>query len=296
MGIELAWDVIAQAIMLGLMNGAFYALLSLGLCITFGILDIVNFAHGAMYMMGAFVAWMLMAYLGIGFWPALIIAPLAIGLFGIVIERTMVARLYGLHHIYGLLLTFGMARVIEGMFRIGYSVSGQRYPVPEALRGGVDFGFIYMPIYRLWVIGASLVICAGIWLAINKTRLGSYLRASIENASLVRAFGINVPRLVTLTFGLGAGLAGLTGVLAAPIFSVSPLMGSHIIVVVFAVVVIGGLGSIMGSIVGGFALGIVEALTQMFYSQASHVGIFIAMALVLLFKQGGLSGTTARAM
>jgi branched-chain amino acid transport system permease protein len=293
-GFELTWEMLAQATMLGLMNGAFYALLSLGLCITFGILDIVNFAHGAMYMMGAFVAWMLMSYLGIGFWPSLIIAPLAIGLFGMLIERTMVMRLYGLHHIYGLLLTFGMARVIEGIFRIGYSVSGQRYPVPEALRGGVDLGFIFMPIYRLWVIGASLVICFGIWLAINKTRLGSYLRASIENAPLVRAFGINVPRLVTLTFGLGAGLAGLTGVLAAPIFSVSPLMGSSIIVVVFAVVVIGGLGSIMGSIMGGFALGIVEALTQMFYSQASHVGIFIAMALVLLFKQGGLSGTTAR--
>ena len=294
MGIELTWDVLAQALMLGLMNGAFYALLSLGLCITFGILDIVNFAHGAMYMMGAFVAWMLLSYLGIGFWPALVIAPVVVGLFGIAIERTMVARLYGLHHIYGLLLTFGMARVIEGMFRIRFSVSGQRYPVPELLRGGVDLGFIFMPIYRLSVIVASLAICIGIWLAINKTRLGSYLRASIENASLVRAFGINVPRLVTLTFGLGAGLAGLTGVLAAPIFSVSPLMGSNIIVVVFAVVVIGGLGSIMGSIIGGFALGIVESMTQMFYSQASHVGIFIAMMLVLLLKQGGLSGTTAR--
>jgi branched-chain amino acid transport system permease protein len=294
MGIELTWDVLAQAIMLGLMNGAFYALLSLGLSITFGILDVVNFAHGAMYMMGAFVAWMLMAYLGIGFWTSLIVAPLAIGMFGILIERTMVSRLYGLHHIYGLLLTFGMTHVIEGIFRIGFSVSGQRYPVPEALRGGVDLGFIFMPLYRLWVIGASLFICVGIWLAINKTRLGSYLRASIENASLVRAFGINVPRMVTLTFGLGAGLAGLTGVLAAPIFSVSPLMGSNIVVVVFAVVVIGGLGSIMGSIVGGFALGIVESLTQIFYSQASHVGIFIAMMLVLLVKQGGLSGATAR--
>ena len=292
---NLTWEAVAQAIMLGLMNGAFYALLSLGLSITFGILDIVNFAHGAMYMMGAFVGWMLLSYFGVGFWPSLILAPLAIGLFGILIERTMLVRLYGLHHIYGLLLTFGMARVIEGLFRIRFSVSGQRYPVPDLLKGGLDLGFIYMPIYRVWVIVASLLICFGIWFAINGTRLGSYLRASIENASLVRAFGINVPRLVTLTFGLGAGLAGLTGVLAAPIFSVSPLMGSSIIVVVFAVVVIGGLGSIMGSILGGFALGIVEALTQAFYSQASHVGIFIAMGIVLLVKQGGLSGTTARA-
>ncbi len=294
MTIDITWDVLAQAIMLGLMNGAFYALLSLGLSITFGILDIVNFAHGAMYMMGAFVGWMLLTYFGIGFWPALILAPLAIGLFGILIERTMLVRLYGLHHIYGLLLTFGMARVIEGLFRMGYSVSGQRYEVPALLRGGLDLGFIYMPLYRLWVIVASLVICFGIWFTINGTRLGSYLRASIENASLVRAFGINVPRLVTLTFGLGAGLAGLTGVMAAPIFSVSPLMGSNIVVVVFAVVVIGGLGSIMGSIIGGFALGIVEAMTQAFYSQAAHVGIFIAMALVLLTRQGGLSGSTAR--
>lgn len=294
MTLDITWDVLAQAIMLGLMNGAFYALLSLGLSITFGILDIVNFAHGAMYMMGAFVGWMLMTYCGIGFWPALVLAPLAVGLFGILIERTMLVRLYGLHHIYGLLLTFGMARVIEGLFRMGYSVSGQRYEVPALLRGGLDLGFIYMPLYRLWVIGASLVICFGIWFAINGTRLGSYLRASIENASLVRAFGINVPRLVTLTFGLGAGLAGLTGVMAAPIFSVSPLMGSNIVVVVFAVVVIGGLGSIMGSIIGGFALGIVEAMTQAFYSQAAHVGIFIAMALVLLTRQGGLSGSTAR--
>jgi branched-chain amino acid transport system permease protein len=284
------WELLVGQVALGLVNGAFYALLSLGLSIIFGMLDIVNFAHGSFYMLGAFVAWMLLSYGGIGYWPALVIAPIVVGLFGMLLERTMIARLYGLHHIYGLLLTYGMVQVIDGLFRMMFSVSGQRYDVPHQLRGGLSVGLMYFPYYRAWVVAASLVTCSTVWFCINSTRLGAYLRASIENPTLVRAFGINVPRLVTLTFGLGTALAALTGVLAAPIYTVSPLMGQGIIAVVFAVVVIGGLGSILGSIVGGLTIGVVEAATQVFYSQASHVAVFVGMTTVLLLKEGGLSG------
>lgn len=281
--------ILAQ-LMLGLINGSFYALLSLGLSIIFGMLDIVNFAHGTMYMMGAFTAWALLTYLGVGYWLALPIAPLVVALFGMAFERLMLSRLYGLHHIYGLLLTYGLVQVTEGAFRMRFSVSGQRYGVPESLTGVVNTGFMYLPLYRAWVIGASLAVCLGTWMVVERTRLGAYLRAGIENPALVQTFGINVPRLVTITFGIGAGLAALAGVLAAPIYPVTPLMGSNIIVVVFAVVVIGGLGSIGGSILGGFGLGVVEALTKVVYPQAAHVSIFLIMAAVLLLKEGGLSG------
>ncbi len=277
-------------LLLGLINGAFYAVLSLGLALIFGLLNIVNFAHGAQYMMGAFVAWLALTVLGIGFWPALIIAPVVVGLFGMAVERLMLRRLAKLDPIYGLLLTFGLALVVEGLFRQRYGVSGQPYPVPTALQGGVSLGFMFLPIYRGFVVVASLVICLATWLAIEKTKLGALLRAATENPSLVRAFGVNVPLMITATYGFGAALAGLAGVLAAPVYAVNPLMGSNIIIIVFAVVVIGGMGSILGSVLTGFALGLIEGLTKVFYPEASSTVIFAIMAIVLLVKPAGLFG------
>jgi branched-chain amino acid transport system permease protein len=280
-------------LLLGLINGSFYALLSLGLAVIFGLLNIINFAHGAQYMMGAFVAWMLMTYFGVGYWWALLLVPIAVGATGIVIERLMISRLYHLDHLYGLLLTFGLALIIQGLFRNQYGVSGLPYTIPQELAGGTNLGFMFLPNYRGWVVLASLVVCFGTWLAIEKTRLGAYLRAATENPTLVGAFGINVPRLITLTYGFGVGLAALAGVLAAPIYSVNPNMGADLIIVVFAVVVIGGMGSILGAIVTGFGLGIVEGLTRVFYPEGSAVVIFVIMAIVLLVKPAGLFGRTA---
>jgi branched-chain amino acid transport system permease protein len=274
-------------LLLGFINGAFYATLSLGLAIIFGLLNIINFAHGAQYMMGAFVAWMLLTYLGIGYWPALILAPLIVGLTGIILERTMIS------HLYGLLLTFGLALIIEGLFRNGYGVSGLAYTIPSQLTGGINLGFMFLPLYRGWVVIASLVVCLATWFIIEKTRLGAYLRAATENPTLVQAFGINVPLLVTLTYGFGVALAGFAGVLAAPIYAVNPMMGSNLIIVVFAVVVIGGMGSILGAIVTGFALGLIEGLTKVFYPEAAATIIFIIMAIVLLVKPAGLFGREA---
>jgi branched-chain amino acid transport system permease protein len=280
-------------LLLGLINGAFYALLSLGLAVIFGMLNIVNFSHGALYMMGAFFAWFLLEYFNIGYWPALILAPLGVALIGMAIERTMLKRLAGLDPIYGLLLTFGIALIIQGIFQNRYGASGMPYPLPAALRGGANLGFMYLPIYRAWVIGFSLTICLLTWFAIEKTRLGSVLRAATENPELTQAFGVNVPRLITLTYGFGVGLAALAGVLAAPIYQVRPLMGADFIIVVFAVVVIGGMGSIMGSVVTGFLLGIVEGLTKVFYPEASNTIVFVIMVLVLLVKPAGLFGKQA---
>ncbi len=276
--------------LLGLINGSFYAVLSLGLAVIFGLLNIINFAHGALYMVGAFVAWMLLSYLGINFWVALILAPVITGLFGIVIERTMLARLYELDHLYSLLLTFGLTLVITGVFQNFYGISGKPYPIPDILSGGVNLGFMFLPKYRGFVIVASIIVCFSTWFLIEKTRLGAYLRAATENPDLVGAFGINVPRLVTLTYGFGVALAAFAGVLAAPIYSVNPIMGNDLIVVVFAVVVIGGMGSIMGAIISGFGLGVIEGLTKVFYPEAATTVIFIIMALVLLFKPRGLFG------
>jgi len=280
-------------LLVGLINGAFYAMLSLGLAVIFGLLNIINFTHGAQYMLGAFCAWFLLNWAGIGYWPALIIAPLAVTLVGVIIERVLLRRIAGLDHLYGLLLTFGLALVIEGVFRQAYGSSGQPYTVPPVLQGTVSLGFMFLPIYRAWVIVASLFVCLTTWFVIERTRLGAYLRAATENPVLVQSFGINVPRMVTLTYGAGAGLAALAGVLAAPIYQVSPLMGSSIITVVFAVVVIGGMGSILGAIVSGFVLGLIEGLTKVFYPQASNTVIFVIMAIVLLVKPGGLFGRTA---
>ena len=293
-------------VLLGLINGAFYALLSLGLAVIFGMLNIVNFAHGALFMMGAFVAWMILtpntwlamidpslqlpAWASIGYWPALIIAPIIVGLFGLLIERTIIRRLYGLDNIYGLLLTFGMALIIEGLFRNAFGSSGQPYAIPPVLSGAVNLGFMFMPIYRGWVVVVALVVCLGTWLLIEKTTLGARLRAATENAALVQAFGVNVPRMVSLTFAGGVALAAFAGVLAAPIYSVNPGMGSSFIITVFAVVVIGGMGSILGSVVTGFGLGIVEGLTKVFYPQASATVIFVVMVIVLLARPTGLFG------
>ena len=285
--------VLMGQLLLGLINGAFYAVLSLGLALIFGLLNIVNFAHGAQYMLGAFVAWLLLTVLGIGYWPALIIAPVLVGLFGMAVERTMLRRLAKLDPLYGLLLTFGLALVIEGLFRQKYGVSGQSYPVPALLQGGINLGFMFLPIYRGFVVAASLVVCLVTWLAIEKTKLGALLRAATENPALVRAFGVNVPLLITATYGFGAGLAGLAGVLAAPVYAINPLMGSNIIIIVFAVVVIGGMGSILGSVLTGFALGLVEGLTKVFYPEASSTVIFVIMAIVLLIKPAGLFGKNA---
>ncbi|MCO4319459.1 branched-chain amino acid ABC transporter permease [Phyllobacterium sp. 21LDTY02-6] len=277
-------------LLIGLINGSFYAMLSLGLAIIFGLLRVINFAHGAQYMIGAFVGYLLLAELGIGYWPALIIAPLVVGLAGAFIERIALSRLYNLDHLYGLLFTFGLALVLEGMFRYYYGAAGQPYAVPGALAGGYNLGFMFLPKYRAWVVVASLVVCLGTWLLIEKTKLGSYLRAATENPTLVRAFGINVPLLLTFTYGLGAGLAGLAGILAAPIYQVSPLMGSNLIIVVFAVVVVGGMGSILGAIITGYMLGIFEGLTKVFYPEASSIVIFVIMAIVLLVRPAGLFG------
>jgi len=283
-------QVLFGQLLLGLINGSFYALLSLGLAVIFGMLNVINFAHGALYMMGAFAAYFLLQYLGIGYWPALLLAPLIVGALGIVIEKTMLSRLYKLDHLYGLLLTFGLALIIEGLFRNYYGVSGQPYPIPPALAGGQNLGFMFLPTYRGWVIVASLIVCFGTWFLIERTRLGAYLRAGTENPTLVRAFGINVPVMMTLTYGFGVALAAFAGVLAAPIYQVNPLMGSDLIIVVFAIVVIGGMGSILGSIVTGLGLGIVEGLTKVFYAEASSTVIFVIMAIVLLIRPAGLFG------
>ena len=280
-------------LLVGLINGAFYAMLSLGLAVIFGLLNILNFTHGAQYMLGAFSAWFLLSWLGIGYWPALIIAPIAVGILGIAIERFLLRRIARLDHLYGLLLTFGLALIIEGIFRQQYGSSGQPYTIPPELQGARNLGFMFLPNYRAWVIVASLAVCLATWFVIERTRLGAYLRAATENPVLVRAFGIDVPRMVTLTYGGGVALAALAGVMAAPIYQVSPLMGSNIIIVVFAVVVIGGMGSILGAIVSGFGLGLIEGLTKVFYPEASSTVIFVIMALVLLVKPAGLFGRTA---
>jgi len=277
-------------LLVGLINGAFYAVLSLGLAVIFGLLNIINFVHGAQYMLGAFTAWLLLSRLGIGYWWALLLAPVIVGISGVIIERLLLKRLYKLDHVYGLLLTFGIALIIEGTFREMYGSSGSPYPMPDALKGVQNLGFMFLPTYRGWVIVASLVVCLTTWFVIERTRLGAYLRAATENPALVQAFGINVPRMVTLTYGFGVALAAFAGVLAAPIYQVSPLMGVNIIVVVFAVVVIGGMGSIMGAIVTGFGLGVVEGLTKVFYPEASSTVIFVVMAIVLLVKPAGLFG------
>ncbi|MCL4766204.1 MAG: branched-chain amino acid ABC transporter permease [Hyphomicrobiaceae bacterium] len=276
-------------LLLGLINGAFYALLSLGLAVIFGMLNVINFAHGAQYMMGAFTAYMLLQYLGVGYWGALILAPIIVGAVGIVLERLFLSRLYNLDHLYGLLLTFGLALMIEGLFRKQYGSSGLPYTNP--IPGGTNLGFMFLPWYRGWVVVLSLTVCLATWFMIERTKLGSYLRAATENPTLVRAFGINVPRMMTLTYGFGVGLAALAGVLAAPIYSVNPVMGANLIIVVFAVVVIGGMGSIMGSIVTGFGLGVIEGLTKVFYPEASNTVIFIIMAIVLMLRPAGLFGT-----
>jgi len=277
-------------LLIGLINGAFYALLSLGLSVIFGLLNIINFAHGAQYMMGAFVAYFALQWTGLGYWPSLLLAPVVVGLFGIVLERTMLKRLYQLDHLYGLLLTFGVALVVQGLFRNEFGSSGLPYTAPPQLTGGYNLGFMFLPTYRAWVIVFSLAVCLATWYVIERTRLGSSLRAATENPALVQAFGINVPRMITLTYGFGVALAALAGVLAAPIYQVNPLMGADLIIVVFAVVVIGGLGSIMGSIVTGFALGVVEGFTKFFYPEASNTVIFVSMAVVLLFRPSGLFG------
>jgi branched-chain amino acid transport system permease protein len=277
-------------LLIGLINGAFYAMLSLGLAVIFGLLNIINFTHGAQYMMGAFSAWFLLNKAGVGYWWALLLAPVVVGAIGILIERTMLSRLYKLDHLYGLLLTFGLALIIQGLFRNEFGSSGLPYQIPSELTGGVNLGFMFLPIYRAWVIAASLVVCFSTWYVIERTKLGSYLRAATENATLVQAFGVNVPRMITLTFGFGVGLAALAGVMAAPIYQVNPLMGADLIIVVFAVVVIGGMGSIMGAILTGFGLGVVEGLTKYFYPEASNTVIFVVMVIVLLFRPAGLFG------
>jgi branched-chain amino acid transport system permease protein len=277
-------------LLVGLINGSFYALLSLGLAIIFGLLNVVNFMHGALYMMGAFAAWMLSSYLGVGYWWALLLAPAAVGVVGVVIERTMLRRLYGLDNLYGLLLTFGLTLIAEGIFHHVYGNSGYSYPVPEALQGGVSLGFMFMPIYRGWVVVVSIFVCTLSWFVIEQTKLGAYLRAGTENPKLLQAFGVNVPVMFTITYGFGVALAAFAGVMAAPIYQVTPLMGSNVVIVVFAVVVIGGMGSIAGAIFTGLGLGLVEGLTKFLYPQASAVVIFVVMAIVLLLRPAGLFG------
>ena len=276
--------------LIGLINGSFYALLSLGLAVIFGLLNIINFTHGAQYMMGAFVAYLLLNKLGLGYWWALLLAPLAVGALGVLIERLMLSRLYKLDHLYGLLLTFGLALIIQGLFRNEYGSSGQPYQMPAELAGAQNLGFMFLPNYRGWIIVASLVVCLATWYVIERTRLGAYLRAATENPQLVQAFGINVPFMITVTYGFGVALAALAGVMAAPIYQVSPQMGADLIIVVFAVVVIGGMGSIMGSILTGFGLGLIEGLTKVFYPEASNIVIFVIMVIVLLIKPAGLFG------
>jgi branched-chain amino acid transport system permease protein len=277
-------------LMIGLVNGCFYAMLSLGLAVIFGLLNIVNFAHGALYMLGAFFSWMLLNYFGLSYWWALILAPIGVGIVGIIIERTMLRWLYQLDHLYGLLLTFGISLLLEGIFREYYGVSGQPYDLPEVFKGAFNLGFMFLPKYRAWVVVMAVVVCLATWFTIEKTKLGAYLRAATENPKLVQAFGINVPLMVTLTYAFGVALGGLAGVMAAPVYLVSPLMGSNIIIVVFAVVVIGGMGSILGSIITGLALGLVEGITKVFYPEASSTVVFIIMAIVLLIRPAGLFG------
>ncbi|MBY3183029.1 branched-chain amino acid ABC transporter permease [Rhizobium sp. 25PS6] len=290
---DIPLNSLLSQLLVGLINGSFYALLSLGLAIIFGLLRVINFAHGAQYMLGAFVAYLLLTYAGIGYWPSLILAPVIVGLAGAIIERLFLRRLYDLDPLYGLLFTFGLALAVEGTFRYLYGSSGQPYKAPTALAGAANLGFMFLPIYRGWVVVASLVVCLGTWLLIEKTKLGAYLRAATENAVLVQVFGVNVPVLLTLTYALGAGLAAFAGVLAAPIYQVSPLMGSNMIIVVFAVVVVGGMGSIMGAIITGYMLGIAEGLTKVFYAEASNIVIFVIMAIVLLIRPAGLFGRDA---
>ncbi|KQZ01724.1 ABC transporter permease [Pseudolabrys sp. Root1462] len=280
-------------LLIGLINGSFYALLSLGLAVIFGMLNIINFAHGAQYMLGAVAAFLLLQWTGLGYWTALIVAPLVVGAFGIIIERTLLQWLYKLDHLYGLLLTFGLALIVEGIARNFLGSAGLPYTLPDSLRGGQNLGFMFLPNYRAWVIVASLAVCIATWLVIERTRLGAYLRAATENPTLVRAFGINVPLMITLTYGFGVALAAFAGVMAAPIYNVSPQMGSELIIVVFAVVVIGGMGSILGAIVTGFGLGIVEGLTKVFFPEASNTVIFVVMAIVLLVRPAGLFGRRA---
>ncbi|MFJ2988132.1 branched-chain amino acid ABC transporter permease [Collimonas sp. NPDC087041] len=284
------FQALMSQLLLGLVNGSFYAMLSLGLAVIFGLLNVINFAHGALYMMGAFLAWIGLTYFNLNYWVMLILAPVLVGLFGIIIEKTMLRWLYKLDHLYGLLLTFGITLMVEGIFRSFYGVSGQPYSVPDALSGATDLGFMVLPNYRAWVVLASLVVCFATWFVIEKTKLGAYLRAGTENPKLVEAFGINVPLMVTLTYGFGVALAAFAGVLAAPVIQVSPLMGSNLIIVVFAVVVIGGMGSIMGSIITGLALGVIEGLTRVFYPEASATVVFIVMAIVLMIRPAGLFG------
>ena len=278
-------------LLIGLINGSFYALLSLGLAVIFGLLNIINFTHGAQYMMGAFVAYLLLNKLGVGYWWSLLLVPIIVGVFGAITERLMLSKLYKLDHLYGLLLTFGIALIIQGLFRNTYGSSGQPYPIPSQLAGGRNLGFMFLPNYRAWVIFASAGICLVTWFVIERTKLGAYLRAATENPQLVQAFGINVPRMITTTYGFGVGLAAFAGVMAAPIYSVSPQMGADLIIVVFAVVVIGGMGSILGAVLTGFGLGLIEGLTKVFYPEASNTVIFVIMAIVLLIKPAGLFGT-----
>ena len=277
-------------LLIGLINGSFYALLSLGLAVIFGMLNIINFSHGAQYMMGAFAAYLILQYSGLGYWPALIIAPILVGITGIIVERLFLQWLYKLDHLYGLLLTFGLALIFEGVARNYFGSAGLPYTVPESLQGGRNLGFMFLPNYRAWVIVASLTVCIATWFVIERTRLGAYLRAATENPTLVRAFGINVPRMITLTYGFGVALAAFAGVMAAPIYNVSPQMGSELIIVVFAVVVIGGMGSILGAIVTGFGLGVIEGLTKVFFPEASNTVVFVIMAIVLLVRPAGLFG------
>jgi branched-chain amino acid transport system permease protein len=277
-------------LLIGLINGSFYALLSLGLAVIFGMLNIINFTHGAQYMLGAFAAFFLLQYAGLGYWWAIVVAPLAVGVTGIAIERLFLQWLYKLDHLYGLLLTFGLALIIEGTFRNFFGSSGLPYAVPPELQGGQNLGFMFLPNYRAWVVVFSIAVCLSTWFVIERTRLGAYLRAATENPTLVRAFGINVPRMITLTYGFGVALAALAGVMAAPIYNVSPQMGANLIIVVFAVVVIGGMGSIMGAILTGFGLGVIEGLTKVFFPEASNTVIFIVMAIVLLIRPAGLFG------
>ncbi len=288
--VSITLDSLLGQLLLGLVNGSFYAILSLGLAVIFGLLNIVNFAHGALYMMGAYFGWMALTYFGIGYWWSLLLAPSLVAVFGMVIERSLLQWLYKLDHLYGLLLTFGVSLIIEGSYRYFFGVSGQSYPVPELLSGSTDLGFMSLPNYRGWVVIASLAVCLGTWFVIERSRLGAYLRAATENPQLTQAFGINVPLLVMLTYGFGAALAAFAGVLAAPVIQITPLMGNNLIVIVFAVVVIGGMGSILGAVATGLALGVIEGLTKVFYPEASSTVVFVIMALVLLVRPAGLFG------
>jgi branched-chain amino acid transport system permease protein len=283
-------SAVLSQLLLGLVNGSFYAVLSLGLAVIFGLLNVVNFAHGAMFMMGAVFTWMGLTFFDIGYWPMLILAPILVAIVGVLIERFLLKYLYHLDHLYGLLLTFGLTLILEGIFRSFFGVSGMSYSVPDALAGAVDVGFMFLPIYRAWVVFISLVVCFGTWFVIEKTKLGAYLRAGTENPKLIQAFGINFPLMVTLTYGFGVALAAFSGVLASPIIQVSPLMGSNLIITIFAIVVIGGMGSIMGSILTGLGLGLIEALTKVLYPEASSTVVFLVMALVLLVRPAGLFG------